>query len=42
MSNYLTDIDPIGEDLNKNTCGFCGVPCSGSYCCKDHKNADLD
>lgn len=27
---------------NENECGFCGDPCSGSYCGDSCKRADID
>ena len=27
---------------DENECGFCGDPCSGSYCSKDCERADID
>ena len=40
MSNYLTDIDPIGES-EENTCVNCGLSTYDKYCssgCKHEYN----
>lgn len=37
MSNYLTDIDPIGEDMTDGKCRYCGERCVGDYCNNDCK-----
>ena len=39
MSNYLTDIDPVGEE-RENECAYCGIPCDTMYCSSQCKRED--
>lgn len=38
--SYYDEIDPIGEEL-PNICLYCKIPCTGMYCCNEHKNVDV-